>query len=184
MKKVLLPAVIALTTALGLLPAGPRAASSAKVPAQKEAAPAEFVTPASSDDSASGLAYARFGGGATLYALFQSKPSAACKNWLRRRGIAMQMALRAARSGSVDQIYYWNGQVEKLNAEHNRKHYCATGTSSARGSSGSSGGMCDRARYNDCVADARRRTAPTPGGMTSAGISMMGQCQQWISGCR
>lgn len=196
MRKVLLLTLITLTTALGLLPAGPRAASSAKVPTPKEAAAPDFSSREFGDASAASLdyaggdgaaagvnAYARFGGGAAAYGLFQSKPSAACQNWRRRFNYASQMGLRAARFGSVEDIYYWNAQIEKLNAEYRRKRYCDSATSRSGGSGGSRG-PCDRQQYDSCVADARRMTSPTTGGMTSTGISMMAQCRQWISGCR
>jgi hypothetical protein len=127
-------------------------------------------------------AYAQLGAATLGFNFMQARVSAACANWRRRFNYASSRAVQAAASGTLQEMYYWNNQLERLNAEQARRRYCPyTG---AGGGGSSSSGVCDRASYESCMRDARGMTSPTTGGQTSTGIMMQSQCRQFISGCR
>ena len=124
-------------------------------------------------------AYTQLGAGTLGFNFMQARVSAACANWRRRFNYASSRAVQAAASGTLQEMYYWNNQLERLNAEQARRRYCPY-----TGGGGSSSALCDRANYESCMRDARSMTSPTTGGQTSTGIMMQSQCRQFISGCR
>jgi len=130
-----------------------------------------------------GYAYTQFGAASLGFNYMQSRVSPACANWRRRFNYASSRAVQAAASGTLQEMYYWNSQLEKLNAEHARKGYCPLRRDLGGGSGGGSG-SCDRAAYDSCMREARNMTSPTTGAQTSTGITMQSNCRQWIAGCR
>ncbi|HYP00404.1 MAG TPA: hypothetical protein VER76_09475 [Pyrinomonadaceae bacterium] len=132
--------------------------------------------------SADEHAYTQFGATSLGFNFMQSRVSPACANWRRRFNYASSRAVQAAASGTLQEMYYWNNQLERLNAEQQRKRTCPYTGGGGGGSSSSA--LCDRANYESCMRDARGMTSPTTGGQTSTGIMMQSQCRQWIAGCR
>lgn len=113
----------------------------------------------------------------------QERVSAACANWRRRFNYASSRVVQAAASGTLQEMYYWNNQIERLNAEQFRRRTCPVRRDLGGGSGGGSG-VCNRSAYDSCMRDARNMTSPTTGAQTSTGISMQSNCRQFISGCR
>lgn len=186
MKKMLSVIAFVLMITVVVLPVCQPVDSSAKSFAAAADAPDVSGAVESGDDASgafAGYAYTQFGAASLGFNYMQSRVSPACANWRRRFNYASSRAVQAAASGTLQEMYYWNSQLEKLNAEQARKGYCPMRRDLGGGSGGGSG-SCDRAAYDSCMRDARNMTSPTTGGQTSTGIMMQSQCRQWIAGCR
>lgn len=181
MKKMLSVSAFVLMITVVILPVCQPVDSSAKSFAAS-AAPDSSNAGGDAGGASAEHAYTQFGAASLGFNYMQSRVSPACANWRRRFNYASSRAVQAAASGTLQEMYYWNSQLEKLNAEQARRGYCPMRRDLGGGGGGS--GVCDRASYDSCMRDARGMTSPTTGGQTSTGIMMQSQCRQFISGCR